>query len=197
MAEKEITLEDAAQALAQMTPEDYVALMRYQAASESNLPEAPASMNFRAKSEHGYDFLITLRDWDENRLLDRILEFGKRLNAEASISPTSSKSTAVESVPEEIRITSDVDASVIDGDNVIQYKVDTIQLKQGKKGNYFKIKGGKYTQWGWNAFESVFPENVKLPAMAKDEETTSIPKELEYAYVDTNLKRVVAFAQSA
>ena len=197
MAENEQTLKEAAQALAEMTPEQYVALMRYQEASERSLPEAPASMNFRATSEKGYDFLITLRDWDEDRLLDRILHFAKRLDEEISISPASSKSTAKESTPEEIRITSDVDQSVTEGNDVVSYKVSSIQLKSGKRGDYYKVRGGKFTQWGWNAFSDVFPQDLKLPAMAKDEEVTNIPPELEYAYVNTELKRVVAFAQSA
>lgn len=185
-----MTLEEAAQ----LTPEDVLDMHRIVAAAELNLPEAPSSMNFRAESEHGYEFMITLRDWDENRLLDRILAFGKRLNSEASISPPKGGGTKSDEPQGEIRLTSDVDPSVIEGPSVIVYKVDSLVHKIGKKGSYFKVKGGKWTQWGWNAFQDVFPQEITFGTLEKDQVVTNLPRELEYAYVDQDKKRVVAFA---
>lgn len=202
MANKQITtLEEAAQALQELTPEDLLAMMRYQEASEQSLPEAPASMNFRAVSKQGFEFLITLRDWDENRLLDRVLSFGGTLSDKASIVPSSGggyKKAAQPVSTGEVRLTTEgVDPSIIEGPNIIMYQVETLVHKIGKRGAYFKAKGGQWKQWGWNAFQDVFPKDVNFgTALQQDQEITDIPSQLKYAYVDKDKKRVVAFAAS-
>ena len=199
MEKKELTLNEAAEAVSQLTPEDYIEIQRYINASENPLPEAASSINFRAKSKNlGFEFQITLRDNDENRLLERVLAFGEKLNTEAQIAPVQHKAKAEPvQATGEIRITSNVEASVIDVPNVIMYEVSTLVHKINKNGgSYYKVKGGPWTQWGWNAFSDVFPKDVALPTVAKDAEITQIPSDIRYAYVDKDQKRVVAFASS-
>ena len=40
--------------------------------TDKQLPEAPASVNLRATTEKGWNLQITLRDWDEFALMDRL-----------------------------------------------------------------------------------------------------------------------------
>jgi len=45
------------------------------------LPEAPASLNFYAVTQRGWNLQFTLRSWSEQKLLDRFAELVKRLEA--------------------------------------------------------------------------------------------------------------------
>ncbi len=52
------------------------------------LPEAPASVNFKAFTAKGYDMMFTLRDTDELVLLERLTKFFSVIEENYHISPT-------------------------------------------------------------------------------------------------------------
>ena len=52
------------------------------------LPEAPASVNFKARTSKGYDMMFTLRDVDEIALLNRLAEFFGVIEEKFHITPT-------------------------------------------------------------------------------------------------------------
>ena len=192
-----LTLEDAAAALNQMTPEDYVDLQRFISASEEQLPEAPSSVNFRVRTKRGLDVQFTLRDWDENRLLARLLPFAKLVDNALGIETSSSQAAEKAAPnPQEIRITSDVDPAIVDRPGVEMFTVSSLEYSFTRaKSPFLKVRGGRFTKWGYPAYNEVIPESVDYGKMEQGVEDTNIPSELMYAYVDMNAerKKIIAF----
>lgn len=202
MTDDVMTKQEAAELLASMTPEDMLDMQRFMAASEQNLPEAPVSVNFRGTTTNGYDFMFTLRDWDEIRLLGRVIKFAIEVEKRIGLSPPGGNSRGSQYSPQqdatpsndEVRLTSQVDASVIEAPSVEMYAVTSLEYGFAGKTPRLKVRGGRYTKWGYSAYPEVIPEDVDYGSWEIGKELTAIPANMKYAYVDKEKKKIVAFA---
>jgi hypothetical protein len=185
--------EEAAEELKSMTPEEYVDLMAYVQKLEQGLPEAPASINFRMTMPTGDDVMFTMRDWNENQLYIRFSKFIEILKAQGA-TPQERDSTTI-SNDEPLRITSDVDHTVIDGQDVEVFEVSSLTYMFTNNGTpYVNVKGGVWKKYGWRAYTEIIPPELNVGTWTVGEERKQVPPELKYAYVDKTKKKIVAFA---
>ena len=194
-----MTLEEAALALNGMTPEAYLEVMDYVESLElrQGLPEAPSSVNFRMNGADGGEAQFTLRDWDENNLLVRFKKLLDLTKSDGAQAVVSRQQIAKREPDLEVRITSEVAASVIEGENVERFEVSELEFNRGNKTDFVMVKGGVWMKFGWRAYPEVIPTSVSTEDWTPGESHTNVPPEMKYAYVDkTDGKRkIVAFAQ--
>jgi hypothetical protein len=194
-----MTLEEAAQELDGMTPESLLEHFEYIHTLENRqgLPEAPASVNFKIKTKNGTDVQFTMRDVDEIALLKRFNSLVKLMKNHGSepVKRDSSASTVAANDTTEIRITSEVDASVIDNPNVERFDVTSLEYGIGKV-KFLMVKGGVWTKFGWRAYPEVIPTGVDYESWDVGVSVTDIPENMKYAFVDKTegKRKIVAFA---
>ena len=192
-----LTLEEASEELSTITPEKYIELLDYiaslEVANAKGLPEAPASINFRVKTAEGPEAMFTMRDWDENALLER---FGNvvALMKEHGAEPVKRGRGNADEEAVEVRITSEVDPSVIEGENVERFEVSSLTYQFAGKTPYLLVRGGFWTKYGWRAYPEIIPPSIPYGDWTQGEERNSIPADLRYAFVDKTKKKIMAFA---
>ena len=106
------------------------------------LPEAPASLNFRGITKGGWDVQFTLRDTDENVLLNRFGDLVKLLEEKYYVTPKGKPSgngkpdTHPPGVP--------ADSTPAPEQELM---FDAEEMVHGS-GKAWKVRGGKYTKFG-------------------------------------------------
>ena len=112
---------------------------------EQILPEAPASINIKI-NWNGGDGMLTMRDLDENNLLDRLIAFLPALEEQGvtiagRAKPTKAKSAKAKSAkakPKAKGTPNKAEPDVVDEKTI---EITSIYIKEGKRGNYAFVKG--------------------------------------------------------
>jgi hypothetical protein len=185
---------EASAELESMTPGAYIELMSYVQQMEISLPEAPASINFKVKMPTGEDAMLTMRDWDENNLIERFDLFVSIMR-EKGAAPIERDKRPENLTQKEVRITSEVNADVINGADVEVFEVSSLTYLFTQNGNpYLNVRGGVWQKYGWRAYPEIVPPEFDLNTWTTREEITAVPLSMKYAYVNKGLKKIVAFA---
>lgn len=194
MTEKPKTLEEAAEMLETITPEEYLHIMDYVQSLERNiqLPEAPNSLNFRVSMPDGSDVQLTLRDMDEDALL---LRFERIRQAMTDRGAVVQKRPEKSVQPSQVRITSpDIDASVIDQDGVESFEVESLAYSFSGKSPYVNVRGGVWKKYGWKAWPEIIPADIDYGSWPIGQDVTEVPPEMAICFFSKTKKKVLAFA---
>ena len=121
------------------------------------LPEAPASVNFRVPW-NGWDVQFTLRDNDEEALMERLVMFRAVIEENGFVSEPKQAPPASKSPPP---APSKVEAVSADVETQVWSEPITLEVKEMKGGKrYLTVKGGSYTQYGAPAWPEVIPFDI-------------------------------------
>jgi hypothetical protein len=191
-------IEQAEEKLATLTVEDLLAQDTYISKLEAGMPEAPASLNFYGISQEGWNIQFTLRDVDENILMQRFERFTDYLSAmriEPKAVGQQNIATVAQAAPvsaEPTYVPSGVD---LDTPGIVVFPVESITHQVSTNGvHYLNAKGGKWTQYGWKAWPEVVPTTVNVEQLPFGE-LKEVPGELAMAWADTTKKKIVAFGK--
>ncbi len=107
------------------------------------LPEAPASVSVKIITQGGLDMLFTLRDVDDDALLDRCKKFVTRVEDDYDVS-LAGNGNGNQSAPLPESGQQNVSQATPD------LYFDAVELVGESSGgkDAWKVKGGKWTQWG-------------------------------------------------
>lgn len=189
-------IEVAQERLATMSLEDLLAQDAYILKLESNMPEAPASLNFFGVSSDGWNLQFTLRSVDEANLMDRFIRFTDYLNT-MNIVP---KQVGQPAQP--VKAQQDAQVNIpagmegdLDSPNISAFEVESLTHLVSPNGSHFlKVKGGNWTAYGFNAWpEVVAKAGISIESLPFGE-IKDIPPQLKTAWADTkDKKKIVAF----
>ena len=145
----------------------------------TNLPEAPASLNFTGISSKGWRIQFTLRGDDEIKLLDRFAAFVKLLeeyhvtpngHAEpshvisqrqtADVNATPEAEEHTEGAPELPKAKAQIATAVEE-----YFEAETLEGSMNKGKVYWKVKGGKFSKYG----VTIWPEVLKEAGINTEE----------------------------
>ena len=129
-----------------------------------DMPEAPASVNMKIVSGKGYDFMFTLRDFDELVLLDRLGTFIKKLES-MGMKPANGngyKAPVQSHLPPQPQApppqTVDDFPTEQPGQDQKEYDDFTAESLTGTMNNgkvYWKVKGGRWAKFGVTVWQEV------------------------------------------
>lgn len=210
-------LDKAAEELAALTPETYLSMVKYINGLEHsrNLPEAPVSFNVNLSGEGGTVLSSTVRGFDYNETMDRLvrgIKYAKdkyklssspikreipkpQDNTQApqtkqSAPPVAGQSAPVKSAPPIVQ------QNPQPAENTTVIDVIAVSHLVGKGGSphYINVKGGQWRKFGIPAYEEVVPVSMRnFTEWPVQEEYTEVPPELAKALVNVEKKKVIKF----
>ena len=129
-----------------------------------DLPEAPASLTFKGVTQRGWDVQFTLRDWSEEALLARFKAFAKTLE-EANVTPRGQQA-ALPAAVEQPSLGSALPSELpgFTGSpspqkaEELSFEAEELVPSMDKGRRFFKIKGGRFMQYGVRIWPEVLAE---------------------------------------
>jgi len=141
--------------------------------TDKDLFEAPASLTFKAVTSKGWDVQFTLRDFDENKLLDRFGKFVVALET-AGVHHNGSTPTPPTSKPAQPSFTPDeLDRAIEDHglppgvlptiaqpaqQPVLTFTAEVLVATMVDGKVYRKVKGGKFSRFGVTIWDEVLQD---------------------------------------
>lgn len=122
--------------------------------------EAKSSLNFYGISENGWNLQFTLRDDDENKLLERFAAFAKDLT-ERHVTPKAVGQQAHSSVPGAPAVHSPANPDA----PLESIEIDSITLASGGEHPRWVVKGGWATQYGITCWPETLQSAGLLPRL--------------------------------
>lgn len=150
------------------------------ATNENEIPttftEAPASFNVKCYSSDGFDIMLTLRDQDSGKLMHRASVALKWLK-ENGFSPTRPQVAPPPLFPDDddpIAREAELDDRrrpvQSNGDDGLTFEASELFAQTSKGKTYWKIKGGRFSQYGVTVWPEVLNEAIKDGLILGDDE---------------------------
>jgi hypothetical protein len=118
--------------------------------TSATMSEAPASLNFFAITEKGWNLQITLRDVDEFNLLKRFAKLAQHLES-MHVTPKQVGHPAAQTEAVKSNGTTAAEGAVT-------FQADKLITNVSEGKTAFKVKGGKYSKFGVTIYPEVLAE---------------------------------------
>ncbi len=129
--------------------------------TDKQLPEAPASINFKVVDKEGFNYQITLRDFSENALMGRVKAIRSWLVEQDFVAPgkqpagNGSQNTPVPLPTEAAPAT----------EQSLMFDAERLVGSTSGDKTYFKVQGGKFSKFGVN----IWPEVLEAAGFNPDQ----------------------------
>ena len=128
------------------------------------LPEAPASLNFRGITQKGWDVQFTLRDADEDALLERFGKLINKLEENYKVVPKGYRQPENGSLPPASVPPPASDPPTQPQEDLFFEAERLVGSTSGDK-TYWKVQGGKFSKFGVN----IWPEILEAAGFNPDQ----------------------------